>query len=182
MRPWISLEQSFVCHDDPVTCMIYFNKRLQFFCCVCVYITTESQSQSYVRPTVQLASPSWNKAPIWGLRPDLYYCQTVAGLLIWCALSDERTGLSFARLSLLSVCTICILQVTKCMYIQHIVQGLFHFRLSIADHALFLSSPCYNSSLVTCTVVWMTAALPWNHIYLFVLQRGIQRTAGIGPR
>jgi hypothetical protein len=38
---------------------------------------------------------SWNKAPIWGLRPDLYYCLTVAGLLILGALSDERTGLSF---------------------------------------------------------------------------------------
>jgi hypothetical protein len=47
----------------------------------------------------QSASPSWNKAPILGLRTDIYYCQTVAGLLIWGALSDERTGLSFARLS-----------------------------------------------------------------------------------
>jgi hypothetical protein len=35
-------------------------------------------------------SLSWNKALISGLRPDLYYCQTVAGLL-----SDERMGLSF---------------------------------------------------------------------------------------
>jgi hypothetical protein len=52
-----------------------------------------------LRPTVQSASLSWNKALIWGLRPDLYYCQTVAGLLMWGALSDERTGLSFARLS-----------------------------------------------------------------------------------
>jgi hypothetical protein len=43
----------------------------------------------------QSASLSWNKAPIWGLRPDFYYCQTVAGLLMWGALSDERTGLSF---------------------------------------------------------------------------------------
>jgi hypothetical protein len=33
--------------------------------------------------------------PIWGLRPDFYYCQTVAGLLMWGAFSDERTGLSF---------------------------------------------------------------------------------------
>jgi hypothetical protein len=33
-----------------------------------------------LRPTVQSASLSWNKAPIWGLQPDLYYCQTVAGL------------------------------------------------------------------------------------------------------
>jgi hypothetical protein len=52
-----------------------------------------------LRPTVPLASLSWNKAPIWGLRPDLYYCWTVAGLLMWGALSDERTGLLFARLS-----------------------------------------------------------------------------------
>jgi hypothetical protein len=29
------------------------------------------------------------------LRPDFYYCQTVAGLLMWGALSDERTGLPF---------------------------------------------------------------------------------------
>jgi hypothetical protein len=46
------------------------------------YITTNGQS----------ASLSWN---IWGLRPDFYYCLTVAGLLIWGALSDGRTGLSF---------------------------------------------------------------------------------------
>jgi hypothetical protein len=52
-----------------------------------------------LRPTVKSASLSWNKAPIWGLRPDLYYCQAVASLLRWGALSDERTGLSFARLS-----------------------------------------------------------------------------------
>jgi hypothetical protein len=49
------------------------------------YITTDGQP----------ANLSWNKAPIWGLRPDLYYCLRVAGLLIWGALSDERTGLSF---------------------------------------------------------------------------------------
>jgi hypothetical protein len=32
---------------------------------------------------------------MWGLRPDLYYCQTVASVLMWGARSDERTGLSF---------------------------------------------------------------------------------------
>jgi hypothetical protein len=31
-----------------------------------------------LRPTVQWASPSRCQAPIWGLRPDFYYCQTVA--------------------------------------------------------------------------------------------------------
>jgi hypothetical protein len=41
------------------------------------------------------ASLSLNKAPIWDLRPDLYYSQTVAGLLMWGSVSDERTVLSF---------------------------------------------------------------------------------------
>jgi hypothetical protein len=59
----------------------------------------QSQSKLMLRPTVQSTSLSWNKAHIGGLRPDLYYCQTVAGLLMWGALSAERTGLSFARLS-----------------------------------------------------------------------------------
>jgi hypothetical protein len=56
---------------------------------------THCQSQSHVTPDGQSASLSWNKAPIWGLRQDFYYCQTVAGLLMWVALSDERTGVSF---------------------------------------------------------------------------------------
>jgi hypothetical protein len=56
---------------------------------------THTESESYVTTDGQSASLSWNKAPIWGLWPDFYYCQTVAGLLIWGALSDERTGLSF---------------------------------------------------------------------------------------
>jgi hypothetical protein len=51
--------------------------------------------ESYITTDGQSASLSWNKAPVWGLRPDLYYCHTIAGLLMWGALSDERTGLSF---------------------------------------------------------------------------------------
>jgi hypothetical protein len=41
--------------------------------------TLESESESYVTTDGQSASVSWNKAPIWGLRPDFYYCSTVAG-------------------------------------------------------------------------------------------------------
>jgi hypothetical protein len=59
----------------------------------------QSQTQSYVTTDDQSASLSWNKVPIWGLRPDLYYCQTVAGLFMWGALSEERTGLLFARVT-----------------------------------------------------------------------------------
>jgi hypothetical protein len=58
-------------------------------------LTTLSEFESYVTTDGQSASLSWNKAPIWCLRPDFYYCQTVAGLLTWVALSYERTGLSF---------------------------------------------------------------------------------------
>jgi hypothetical protein len=55
-----------------------------------------SESESYVTTDGQSASLSWYKAPIRSLWPDFYYCQTVAGLLMWAALSDERMRLSFA--------------------------------------------------------------------------------------
>jgi hypothetical protein len=44
------------------------------------------------------ASLSWCQAHIWGLGPGFYYCQTVTGLLMWNALSDERTSLPFTIL------------------------------------------------------------------------------------
>jgi hypothetical protein len=75
------------------------------------------------------------------------------------ALSDERTGLSFARVTVssskfLSVCTVYILHVIKrmyiciyvcrsmykCMYIQY-KQGICQSRLSTANQALFLIEP-----------------------------------------
>jgi hypothetical protein len=51
---------------------------------------SESESESYITTDDQSASLSWNKAPIWGLRPDFYYYQRVASLLIWSALSLTR--------------------------------------------------------------------------------------------
>jgi hypothetical protein len=62
---------------------------------LCCNNLVTSESKSYATIDGQLASLSWNKAPIWGLRPDFYYRQTVAGLLMWGALSDERTSQSF---------------------------------------------------------------------------------------
>jgi hypothetical protein len=41
-----------------------------------------SESESYVTTDGQLVSLSWKKAPIWGLKPDFYYCQTIAVLLM----------------------------------------------------------------------------------------------------
>jgi hypothetical protein len=45
-------------------------------------LPNESESESYITTDGQPTSLSWIKAPIWGLQPDFYYCQTVAGLLI----------------------------------------------------------------------------------------------------
>jgi hypothetical protein len=43
----------------------------------------------------QSASQPWNKAPIWGLRPDFYYSDSCEFVDVGRSLSDERTGLSF---------------------------------------------------------------------------------------
>jgi hypothetical protein len=53
------------------------------------------ESSLMLRSMSPSASLSWNIIAIWGLWPDFYYCQTVAGLLIWDALSEEGAGLSF---------------------------------------------------------------------------------------
>jgi hypothetical protein len=50
-----------------------------------VKVTTDGQS----------ASLFWCQAPIWGLRPDFYYCHRLVGLLMWVALCDKRMGLPF---------------------------------------------------------------------------------------
>jgi hypothetical protein len=55
-----------------------------------------SRVESYITTDGQLASVSWHKAPIWGSWPDLYYCNTDAGLLMWGSLSNERARLLFA--------------------------------------------------------------------------------------
>jgi hypothetical protein len=56
----------------------------------CLVNSLTTVSESYITTDGHSASLSWNKAHIWGLRPDFYYCQAVAGLLMWSALSDER--------------------------------------------------------------------------------------------
>jgi hypothetical protein len=56
---------------------------------------SQSQSQSDVMTDGQSANVSWCEAHIWGLQLDFCYCQTVAGLLMWGALSDERTDQPF---------------------------------------------------------------------------------------
>jgi hypothetical protein len=58
------------------------------------WIVSSSQSQSHIATDGQSVLVL---SPIWSSRPDMYYCLTVTVLLLWGALSDERTGLSFVR-------------------------------------------------------------------------------------
>jgi hypothetical protein len=63
----------------------------------CIMVTFElklAPTQSHVTTDDQSASLSWNKAPLWGLRLDFHYCQTIAGLLIWGALGSNWTTLT----------------------------------------------------------------------------------------
>jgi hypothetical protein len=47
------------------------------------YCSVESESESYITTVSQSASLSWNKAPIWGLRPDIYLSLTITALFLW---------------------------------------------------------------------------------------------------
>jgi hypothetical protein len=56
---------------------------------------TERQSQSDIATDGQSVSKSRCRASVRGSWPGIYYCLTVTVLLLWGALSDDRTGLSF---------------------------------------------------------------------------------------
>jgi hypothetical protein len=64
-----------------------------------------------LRPSVSLY---WCQAPIWDLKPDFFFCLTFASLLMWGALSDERTGLSF---TVYNIFTFYML-LYECVYIK----------------------------------------------------------------
>jgi hypothetical protein len=65
---------------------------------------SQSQSQSYITTDRRSASPSWCQAPIWDQRPIfpilsliiIFFFFTISGLLMWSALSDEKSGLYFS--------------------------------------------------------------------------------------
>jgi hypothetical protein len=69
---------------------------------------------------------------------------------MWGALSDERTSVPFARVTVssiksVSVCRVYILHVIKSAFIQYI-QGPWQTRLSIADHALYSVAPATTAA------------------------------------
>jgi hypothetical protein len=70
----------------------------------------------------QLASLSRNKAPMWGLRPDFYYCQTDVGLLMWGTLTKGQV----CRLQLLlALASAVILGSKSCEANDHILLTRF---------------------------------------------------------
>jgi hypothetical protein len=79
------------------TKLLVFSSQADVQTTLCQLTTNkcQSQSQSFVTTDGQSTSLSWCQAPIWGVRPNIYCCQTVAGLFMWGVLSDERTGLTF---------------------------------------------------------------------------------------
>jgi hypothetical protein len=72
------------------------NKWLHGESCIGSLIMDELSLESFVTTDGQSASLSWNKKhPLGAYDQICYYCLTVAGLLLRCALSDKRTGLPF---------------------------------------------------------------------------------------
>jgi hypothetical protein len=55
------------------------------------------EPESYITTDGQSVSPSWSKAPVWGLRSDFYYCQLV---VCWCGVLFLTRG-RVCRLQLL---------------------------------------------------------------------------------
>jgi hypothetical protein len=106
-----------------------------------IWLNIKVKITCMLRPTVESASPSWNKAPIWCLRQDFITLRQLQAC--WYGALSLPDSVSSNKS--LSVCKICILQVIKCMYIQHI-QDFCQFRLSTTDHALSLVAPSTTQS------------------------------------
>jgi hypothetical protein len=63
--------------------VVWYSKHNSILCCSCQSESeSESESESYVTTDGQPASLSWNKATIWGLRPDFYYLCDSYGLVL----------------------------------------------------------------------------------------------------
>jgi hypothetical protein len=124
------------------------------------YFTCPQDCWSYIMTDHQSANLPWNKAPIWGLWPDFYYCQTFTILSMWGALSDERTGLTFARVTVSSnkyVVSMYNLHFTcHKMYVYITYTRPLSVQTQYSRSCPILSSSCYNGSLVTWMVICLT--------------------------
>jgi hypothetical protein len=95
---------------------------------------TELLSLSFIIKTDdKSASLSWNKAPLWGLRPDFSYFQTVAGFFYVGALSLTRGHVCRLQL-LLVLASAVIFQFEYCGNRDHILLLKFKTSLLVASY------------------------------------------------
>jgi hypothetical protein len=111
--------------------------------------TTRGHSNYQVKVKVKIVttdcqsgSLSWDRAPIWDLRPDLYYCMIFACFFKWDVLSDERTGLSLARVTdSCNKSVVCIL-----IYRLHIIKYIYNiYKASVSSGSVQQIIPLKSS-------------------------------------
>jgi hypothetical protein len=91
-------------------------RRWVYLLLICLAIRQvyyEFKVKVMLRPTVSLPISLGVKHPIWDLRPDVF-CLTVAGILMWGTLSDERTDLSFTTYNVQYIYIFMLLH--ECIY------------------------------------------------------------------
>jgi hypothetical protein len=103
--------------------------------------------------------PSLTRGLVFNL---LLLLDLASAVLLWSALSDERSGLSFVSISLWSVSIyirylhyLCLTQFRDVYTIY--IQGLFQSRLGIADYALVTSSLHYHD-IQSCHVAYVSVS------------------------
>jgi hypothetical protein len=80
---------------------------------------SESESESYITTDSQLTSLSWNKAPIWGLRPDIYLSLTITAQFLWA--SSLTTGWVWLLYMLLALASVVFLGSESLWTCNHIL-------------------------------------------------------------
>jgi hypothetical protein len=76
---WHVIENSSLCTKYKFSVNPGFAKLIMSVLLIFCYngsLVTTTESESYITTDGQPASLSWNKAPIWGLRPDLYFSES----------------------------------------------------------------------------------------------------------
>jgi hypothetical protein len=128
-----------------------------------------SQSRSHVTTDGQSASLPCCQAPIWDFRPDFCFSLTAAGLLMWGALSDERTGLQQRFMygdtclfvwklkrrhalgnAMFSIRNCCVYKRMTCVFTQN---WSIPYELCVLRDVAYPGSDHFGNKRVTCDVL-----------------------------
>jgi hypothetical protein len=112
--------------------------------------------ESYVTTDSQSASLPWNKAPIWGLRPDTYLSLTITALFLW--VSSLTRGWVWLLYMLLALASVVFLGSESLWARNHILLSQicdFPFRrlLRLAGSRWRYSTPPPHRVLLYCLLV-----------------------------